>query len=59
VRAKYVFDAYLKDANEFIRDYRAIEPLFNQQYGNPKTNVSAWSWRNLRPKPAECRGAIK
>ena len=51
VRAKYVFDAEHGDPNDFIRDYRAIEPLLHEEYGNPPSERAFWSDDSLQDEP--------
>ena len=52
VRAKYVFDAEHGEPNDFIRDYRAIEPLLHEQYGNPASARAFWSDDSFRTNPS-------
>lgn len=42
VRAKYVFDADHTDPNDFIRDFRTVEPLLKDQYGKPVIERAFW-----------------
>ena len=51
VRAKYVFDAEHGDPNDFIRDYRAIEPLLREKYGKPVSERAFWSDDSLQDEP--------
>jgi hypothetical protein len=51
VRAKYVFDAEHGDPNDFIRDYRAIEPLLHEKYGKPVSERAFWSDDALQDEP--------
>jgi hypothetical protein len=51
VRAKYVFDAEHSDPNDLIRDYRAIEPLLHDKYGNPVSERAFWSDDSLQDEP--------
>jgi len=51
VRAKYVFDAEHGEPNDFIRDYRAIEPLLHEQYGNPASERAFWLDDSLQDEP--------
>jgi hypothetical protein len=51
VRAKYVFDAEHGEPNDFIRDYRAIEPLLHEEYGNPASERAFWSDDSLQDEP--------
>ena len=43
VRAKYVFDPEHSDPNEFIRDFRTIEPGLRDKYGKPVSERAFWS----------------
>jgi hypothetical protein len=43
VRAKYVFDADHDDPNEFIRDFRMIEPKLKDTYGKPVLERAFWT----------------
>jgi hypothetical protein len=51
VRAKYVFDAEHNDPNDFIRDYRAIEPLLRDKYGKPVNERAFWFDDSLQDEP--------
>ncbi len=51
VRAKYVFDPEHSDPNDFIRDFRAIEPLLNDKYGKPVSERAFWSDDALQDEP--------
>lgn len=51
VRAKYVFDAEHGEPNDFIRDYRAIEPLLHEKYGNPASERAFWLDDSLQDEP--------
>lgn len=51
VRAKYVFDAEHREPNDFIRDYRAIEPLLHDMYGKPVSERAFWSDDSLQDEP--------
>ncbi|MBZ5632483.1 MAG: hypothetical protein LAO55_05075 [Acidobacteriia bacterium] len=51
VRAKYVFDAEHGDPNDFIRDFRAIEPFLHDQYGKPVSERAFWSDAALQDEP--------
>ncbi|MCU1336033.1 MAG: hypothetical protein JWO19_1614 [Bryobacterales bacterium] len=42
VRAKYVFDAEHGDPNDFIRDFKTIEPLLHETYGKPVSERAFW-----------------
>jgi hypothetical protein len=51
VRAKYVFDAQHSEPNDFIRDFRAIEPLLHDKYGKPVSERAFWSDDALQDEP--------
>src|SRR5690348_5297071 len=51
VRAKYVFDVQHHDPNDFIRDFRAIEPLLVEKYGKPVSERAFWSDDSLQDEP--------
>jgi hypothetical protein len=42
VRAKYVSDAVHSEWNDFIADFRAVEPLLMERYGKPSTERAVW-----------------
>ncbi len=43
VRAKYIFDADHDDPNEFIRDFRTLDPLLKDAYGKPVLARAFWN----------------
>lgn len=51
VRAKYIFEAGHTDPNDFIRDFRAIEPLLHDKYGRPVSERAFWSDDALQDEP--------
>jgi hypothetical protein len=51
VRAKYVFDADHGDPNEFIRDFKTIEPLLQDKYGKPASARAFWQDDSLQDEP--------
>jgi hypothetical protein len=42
VRTKYLFDAQHEDLNDFIGDYKAIEPLLIETHGKPASERAIW-----------------
>jgi hypothetical protein len=42
VRAKYVLDMRHEDLNDFIADYRAVEPLLRNALGEPTWQRAVW-----------------
>jgi len=42
VRAKYVSNAQHTELNDFIVDFRAIEPILMEKYGKPGTERAVW-----------------
>jgi hypothetical protein len=42
VRAKYVSNAEHSELNDFIVDFRAVEPLLMEKYGKPATERAVW-----------------
>jgi hypothetical protein len=42
VRAKYISSIEHQDLNDFIADFRAIEPLLLEKYGKPTTERAVW-----------------
>lgn len=42
VRAKYLLDAKHDDLNDFIADYRTVEPLLRSAYGEPVWQRAVW-----------------
>jgi hypothetical protein len=49
VRAKYLSDVEHSDLNDFIVDYRAVEPALLEKYGKPIKERAVWendfNWR--------------
>ena len=41
-RARYVFDTEHDDLDNFIRDFKAIEPTLTEQYGPCETSRALW-----------------
>ena len=42
VRAKYVSNAEHSELNDFIVDFRAVEPILLEKYGKPATERAVW-----------------
>jgi hypothetical protein len=42
VRAKYVSNAEHSELNDFIADFRAVEPILVEKYGKPSTERAVW-----------------
>jgi hypothetical protein len=42
VRAKYVSNAEHSELNDFIGDFRAVEPILIEKYGKPATERAVW-----------------
>jgi hypothetical protein len=42
VRAKYVSDAEHDELNDFIVDFRAVEPVLMEKYGKPTNQRAVW-----------------
>ena len=42
VRAKYLFEAEHSELNDFIVDFKRIEPLLQAQYGKPSSERAIW-----------------
>jgi hypothetical protein len=42
VRAKYLFDAEHGEGNDFIVDFKTIEPVLMEQYGKPAGSRALW-----------------
>jgi len=51
VRAKYVFDVEHADPNDFIRDFRTIEPLLRAQHGKPASDRAFWGDDKYQDEP--------
>lgn len=41
-RAKYIFDAEHANLNDFVADYRAVDPLLAETYGKPANEKAVW-----------------
>ena len=42
VRTKYMFEAEHGDLNDFIRDFKIVEPALREQYGKPSEEQAIW-----------------
>jgi len=51
VRAKYLFPAEHNDANDFIGDYKTIEPVLMEQYGKPADTRAIWEDDSTQLEP--------
>ncbi|PWU04706.1 MAG: hypothetical protein C5B51_16255 [Terriglobia bacterium] len=51
VRAKYLFVTEHSDQNEFIADYRAIEPFLREKYGKPANERAIWLDDSFQDEP--------
>ena len=51
VRGKYVFDGEHADPNDFIRDFRTIEPLLRAQHGKPVSDRAFWGDDKYQDEP--------
>ena len=51
VRAKYIFSAVHDDPNEFIADYRTIEPVLIESHGKPTSARAIWEDDSTQDEP--------
>lgn len=51
VRAKYIFDAEHSNQNDFIADYRAVEPVLMETYGKPANERAVWTDDSTQDEP--------
>ena len=51
VRAKYLFDSEHTELNDFIRDFKAIEPLLIEKHGKPSTERAIWEDDSTQLEP--------
>jgi hypothetical protein len=51
VRAKYLFAAAHSNFNDFIADYRAIEPLLLERHGKAASARAIWEDDSTQPEP--------
>ncbi|MBZ5577707.1 MAG: hypothetical protein LAP40_14190 [Acidobacteriia bacterium] len=51
VRAKFLFSAEHADANDFIGDYKNVEPLLLGQYGKPADSRAIWEDDSTQLEP--------
>ncbi len=51
VRAKYLFEDQHADLNEFIRDYKKLEPLLAEKHGKPSLERAVWEDDSTQLEP--------
>ncbi len=51
VRVKFFFDAEHRDENEFIGDFRTVEPLLLEKYGKATTDRAMWEDDQTQQEP--------
>jgi len=51
VRARYLFEAEPSDLNDFITDFRKLEPLLREQYGAPARDHAIWTDDSTQLEP--------
>lgn len=51
VRAKYMFETEHTDLNDFIRDFKAIEPLLLEKHGKPSAERAIWEDDSTQLEP--------
>jgi hypothetical protein len=51
VRAKYVFDKDHDELNDFIADFRAVEPLLREWHGKPTNERAIWEDDSTQLEP--------
>jgi hypothetical protein len=51
VRAKYIFSGEHHDQNEFIADYRMIEPVLTKMLGKPTSARAIWNDDSTQDEP--------
>ena len=51
VRAKYIFDAGHANQNDFIADYRTVEPVLMESYGKPSDERAVWTDDSTQDEP--------
>lgn len=51
VRVKFLFDAEHSDENEFISDFRTVEPLLLEKFGKPTTDRAIWEDDQTQQEP--------
>jgi len=51
VRAKYIFEAAHTNLNDFIADYREIEPLLLKKHGEAASARAIWEDDSTQPEP--------
>src|ERR1700730_8032194 len=51
VRAKYLFDVEHDNQNDFIADFRTVEPLLREKYGKPANERAIWTDDSTQDEP--------
>jgi len=51
VRAKYVFDQDHRELNDFIADFRAVEPVLREWFGKPANERAIWEDDSTQLEP--------
>ena len=51
VRAKYLFDVEHDNQNDFIADFRTVEPLLREKYGKPANERAIWADDSTQDEP--------
>jgi hypothetical protein len=51
VRAKYLFGTEHTELNDFIRDFRSVEPLLVEKYGKPAMDRAIWEDDSTQLEP--------
>jgi hypothetical protein len=51
VRAKYLFDGEHRELNEFIRDFRIVEPILIEKFGRPAVDRAIWEDDSTQLEP--------
>lgn len=51
IRAKYLLDAEHADLNDFIQDFKAIEPLLLEKHGKPSAERAIWEDDSTQLEP--------
>ena len=51
VRAKYLFDVEHDNQNDFIADFRTVEPFLREKYGKPANERAIWADDSTQDEP--------
>jgi hypothetical protein len=51
VRVRFLFEVEHSDENEFIGDFRAVEPLLLEKYGKPNSDRAIWEDDQTQQEP--------